>query len=169
MIVKALIKENMKATHHWPLWGEFTSEQWIPPQRTSNTENVSIWWCHHVSFIKICKIKQVVVSVDRLRAYSNLYVYCINNTPCMKAQERQKRNKLPIHIFCWLCFYKLKYLQSNIKHLWYEYAHPQPGMLENISSTTSYMIQRLLCNQLHNVRNSMHQSLHHVQWLHSDW
>ena len=24
------IKENIKAQCHWPLWGEFTGEQWIP-------------------------------------------------------------------------------------------------------------------------------------------
>ena len=26
----AQIKENIKAPHHWPLLGEFTSDQWIP-------------------------------------------------------------------------------------------------------------------------------------------
>ena len=40
---KAQIKENIKAPRHWPLWGEFTS----------NAENVSIWWCHHVTIEKI--------------------------------------------------------------------------------------------------------------------
>ena len=39
--IKAQIKENIKAPRHWPLWGEF------PAQRTSNAENVSIWWRHH--------------------------------------------------------------------------------------------------------------------------
>ena len=24
------IKENIKAPHHWPLWGEFTVDRWIP-------------------------------------------------------------------------------------------------------------------------------------------
>ena len=24
------IKENIKAPRHWPLWGEFTSDRWIP-------------------------------------------------------------------------------------------------------------------------------------------
>ena len=26
----ALIKENIKAPRHWPLWGESTGDQWIP-------------------------------------------------------------------------------------------------------------------------------------------
>ena len=39
--IHALIKENIKAPRHWPLWGEF------PAQRASNAENVSIWWHHH--------------------------------------------------------------------------------------------------------------------------
>ena len=44
---KAQIKENIKALRHWPLCGEFTSHRWIPAQRASNAENVSIWWRHH--------------------------------------------------------------------------------------------------------------------------
>ena len=28
--VRAQIKENIKALRHWPLWGEFTGDQWIP-------------------------------------------------------------------------------------------------------------------------------------------
>ena len=35
--IQAQIKENIKASRHWPLWEEFTS----------NAENVSIWWRHH--------------------------------------------------------------------------------------------------------------------------
>ena len=42
-LLKAQIKENIKA--HRPLWGEFTGE--FPTQRSSNAENVSIWWRHH--------------------------------------------------------------------------------------------------------------------------
>ena len=41
--MQAPVKVNIKASRHWPLWGEFT----IPAQRTSNAENVSIWWRHH--------------------------------------------------------------------------------------------------------------------------
>ena len=29
-LYKAHIKENIKAPHHWPLWGEFTGDRWIP-------------------------------------------------------------------------------------------------------------------------------------------
>ena len=28
--IQAQIKENTKAPRHWPLWGEFTGDQWIP-------------------------------------------------------------------------------------------------------------------------------------------
>ena len=41
------MKENIKAPRHWLLWGEFASDRWIPAQRDSNAENVSIWWRHH--------------------------------------------------------------------------------------------------------------------------
>ena len=29
-LFKAQIKENIKAQCHWPLWGEFTRDRWIP-------------------------------------------------------------------------------------------------------------------------------------------
>ena len=29
-LFKAQIKENIKAPRHWPLWGEFTGNHWIP-------------------------------------------------------------------------------------------------------------------------------------------
>ena len=41
-------KENIKVPRHWPLCGEFTGDRGIPAQMASNTENVSIWWRHHV-------------------------------------------------------------------------------------------------------------------------
>ena len=44
--IQAQIKENIKATRHWPLWGKSTDDLWIPAQRASNAENVSIWWRH---------------------------------------------------------------------------------------------------------------------------
>ena len=28
--VQAQVKENIKAPRHWPLWGEFTGDRWIP-------------------------------------------------------------------------------------------------------------------------------------------
>ena len=29
-LFKARIKEYIKAPRHWPLWGEFTEDRWIP-------------------------------------------------------------------------------------------------------------------------------------------
>ena len=45
--IQVNIKENIKAPRHRSLCGEFTDDWWIPPQTTSNTENVSILWRHH--------------------------------------------------------------------------------------------------------------------------
>ena len=45
--IQAQIKENIKAPHHWPLYGEFTGTGEFPAQRASNAENGSIWWRHH--------------------------------------------------------------------------------------------------------------------------
>ena len=46
--VQAHIKENIKAPHRWPVWGVPPVTGGFPTQRTSNVENVSIWWRHHV-------------------------------------------------------------------------------------------------------------------------
>ena len=45
--IQAQIEESIKAPRHWPLYGEFTGDRWIPQQMASNAENVSIWWRHH--------------------------------------------------------------------------------------------------------------------------
>ena len=45
--VRAQIKENIETPRHWPLWGEFTADRWIPHPKASNAENASIWWRHH--------------------------------------------------------------------------------------------------------------------------
>ena len=30
LFIQAQMKENIKAPRHWPLWGEFTGDRWIP-------------------------------------------------------------------------------------------------------------------------------------------
>ena len=46
---QAQIKENIKATRHWPFCkGNSPVTTEFPTQRASNEENVSIWWHHHV-------------------------------------------------------------------------------------------------------------------------
>ena len=37
-------QDKIKTPRHWPFWGESTGG--FPSQRSSNVENVSIWWCH---------------------------------------------------------------------------------------------------------------------------
>ena len=41
------IKENIKTPRHWPLWGDFTGDRWIPRTKAQSRANVSIWWRHH--------------------------------------------------------------------------------------------------------------------------
>ena len=45
--IQAQIKETIKASRHWSLWGEVIGDRWIPAQRASNAENISILWRHH--------------------------------------------------------------------------------------------------------------------------
>ena len=40
-------QRNIKAPRHWPLWGEFTGDRWIPRTAGSYRGKVSIWWCHY--------------------------------------------------------------------------------------------------------------------------
>ena len=30
LFIQVQIEENIKAPRHWPLWGEFTGDRWIP-------------------------------------------------------------------------------------------------------------------------------------------
>ena len=43
-------KENIKAPRHWPLWGEFAGDRWIPRTKGSNAEDVYIWLRHNERF-----------------------------------------------------------------------------------------------------------------------
>ena len=47
--VQVQIKENIKASRHWPSWGESTGDWWIPLTKGQWRGNVSIWWRHHVA------------------------------------------------------------------------------------------------------------------------
>ena len=39
---QAQIKENIKATRHWPLWGEFIYDTWIPLTKVFTFDDVSM-------------------------------------------------------------------------------------------------------------------------------
>ena len=58
LFVQAQIKENMKALRHWPLWGEFISDQCeFPAQRASNMENG-----HYEKYVNDCHLVAVSYS-----------------------------------------------------------------------------------------------------------
>ena len=58
--VQAQVKESIKAPRHWlcegypPVTGEF------PSQRARNTENVSIWWRHHIMRYPVCMFRSIL-------------------------------------------------------------------------------------------------------------
>ena len=41
------LSKKIKVRRHWPLWGEFTGDRWIPRTKDQKTENGSISWRHH--------------------------------------------------------------------------------------------------------------------------
>ena len=51
--IQKQIKENINAPRHWPLWGEFTGDRWVPRPKASNEENVSFlsWSSWYVAFV----------------------------------------------------------------------------------------------------------------------
>ena len=52
-LLRAQIKQSIKARRHWPPWGESTGDRCIPSQEASNGKNVSIWWRHHDAFMAL--------------------------------------------------------------------------------------------------------------------
>ena len=46
-LFKAQIKENIKASRHWPLYGEFTGDRWIPRTNGQLRGNISFWLRHN--------------------------------------------------------------------------------------------------------------------------
>ena len=42
-VVQAQFKENIKAPRHWPLWGGYTGDQWIPPHKGPVTGKILVW------------------------------------------------------------------------------------------------------------------------------
>ena len=40
-------QRNIKDLCHWPLWGEFTVDRWIPRTKGQSRGNCSIWWRDH--------------------------------------------------------------------------------------------------------------------------
>ena len=54
--VQAPIKENIKAPHHWPFWGESTGHRWIPLTKARWRGNCShlmtSWWKYAISFTR---------------------------------------------------------------------------------------------------------------------
>ena len=52
--IQAHIKENIKAAHLWPCEGNLLMTSGFPSQKTSNAENVSIWWRPHDSTLCNC-------------------------------------------------------------------------------------------------------------------
>ena len=65
-LLQAQIEENIKAPHHWPLWGEFIGDRWIPHTKASNPENVFIQWRHHEELRKCLYLKKDLLILPRV-------------------------------------------------------------------------------------------------------
>ena len=99
------LKENIKAPRHWPLCGEFTGDRWIPPQKASNAENVSIWWRHMIqntfskptSSSNIAKCRSPISSITIPQTHRTRQChYCLM---CYKGTHRLVMGKRELAIF----------------------------------------------------------------------
>ena len=66
-VIRAQIKENIKAPRHWHLCGEFTGTGEFPAQMVSNAENVSVWWRHHDIYVCVCVCINVCIVVPAVK------------------------------------------------------------------------------------------------------
>ena len=73
--IQAQIKENIKASRHWHLCGEFTEGGEFPAQRASNAENVSIWWRHHEFVVDMSDIQSWIYWQLRCGISNRTWIY----------------------------------------------------------------------------------------------
>ena len=102
LFVQTKMKENIKAPRHWPLWGEFTGDQWIPrTKRASDAENVSISCTSHEMSSKS--------KPHRRRSFER----CHSNIPSHSQRWRGSRKHRP---FC-ACVLLLFFVTCIINHV----------------------------------------------------
>ena len=116
--VQAQIKENINAPRHWSLWGEITGE--FPAQRTSNAENVPVWWRHHACIDEQCILWDGIdvqgPSFTESPAWISNYIpqktmrYDYLSTPWSQTSDNTCQKRSPsvcsmvciFHIFCYM-------------------------------------------------------------------
>ena len=59
-------KKSIKAPRHWPLWGEFTGDRWIPRTKSSNAEIFPFDWCHHEMHFLLWKCLDIETNLNRV-------------------------------------------------------------------------------------------------------
>ena len=67
---------------HWPLWGEFIGDRWIPRIKPSNAENVSIWWRHHgirSSDPRLSEAMAILVACSSDHVHRRLWACALHN------------------------------------------------------------------------------------------
>ena len=69
--IQAPIKENIKALHHWPLWGEFTGDRWIPHKCFHFM--TSSWWNVFYEFRMWSVVAFVIAVLCAVSCYIRLY------------------------------------------------------------------------------------------------
>ena len=78
-IIQKQIKENIKAPHHWPLWGEFTSDRWIPRTkgqlRGKCFHLMTLSWCSSVETNSSIAIKTDVLKIRIYYFFMPIEIY----------------------------------------------------------------------------------------------
>ena len=75
------MKENIKAPRHWPLWGEFSGDQWIPRTKGQLRRKcfhlmTSSWWYRYIPFqMMLCQSTTILAYLCLVQLDK---VYCLN-------------------------------------------------------------------------------------------
>ena len=88
---QAQIKENIKAPCHWPCEGNSPVTGEFPAQKASNTENVFIWWRHHVP-VDWQRPGHITTIHQYAYSYSRVYIYDISSESLPSNKAEQKTN-----------------------------------------------------------------------------
>ena len=75
--IQAQIKENLKAPRHWPLWGEFTGDRWIP-----RTKGQWRGKCFHLMASSWSKTACLPCTVALVNAYVTRH--CVLHIVCVR-------------------------------------------------------------------------------------
>ena len=112
------IRENIKALRHWPLWGEFTGDRWIPLHKGPVTQKVFLF-----DDIIMLPLQMTGSIKPGLRTAVHQYGYPSSFSPKVAELHSQWSVKRSNNVFClhhcwYLCNSVVKLEQQKFQEIW---------------------------------------------------